>query len=278
MNRELDITRLYVLLDDACKVVLQGERLRARGPAPSLTDAETLTIEILGEMYGHHDDASIWQYARAHWQGHFPGLGSYKAFVKQCANLVWLKHRLFAHLFAPRDDIHITDGVPLPVCHLARASRSKLFQGEAAFGFCAAKDEHYYGFKGHVIIDLSQRVVGFTLTPANIDERDVLDNLKGILSGLLIGDKGLLSKPKQADLATAGIDLQTPLRDNMTDNRPKTAVQRLLKVRRRVETTIGQLTEFFNFNACKARDMWHLTAKLLLKLFAYNLKIDNVET
>jgi hypothetical protein len=31
-----------------------------------------------------------------------------------------------------------------------------LFKGEAAFGFCAAKDEHYYGFKGHVIINLDQ--------------------------------------------------------------------------------------------------------------------------
>jgi hypothetical protein len=50
----------------------------------------------------------------------------------------------------------------------------------------------------------------------------------GLLSGLLIGDKGLLSKTRQAELAKVGIDLQTPLRDNMEDLRPKTAVQRLL--------------------------------------------------
>jgi hypothetical protein len=30
---------------------------------------------------------------------------------------------------------------------MARAGRSKLFKSEAAFGFCAAKDEHYYGFR-----------------------------------------------------------------------------------------------------------------------------------
>jgi hypothetical protein len=35
------------------------------------------------------------------------------------------------------------------------------------FGYCAAKDEHYYGFKEHVRIDLQRRVVGFTLTVAN---------------------------------------------------------------------------------------------------------------
>ncbi len=158
----------------------------------------------------------------------------------------------------------------MPICHMARAGRSKLFRGEAAFGFCAAKDEHYYGFKGHVLINLKQQIVGFTLTAANIDEREVLDNLRGVLGGLLIGDKGLLSKTRQAELAQDGINLQTPLRGNMDDPRPKSYVKTLLKLRRRVETVIGQLAQFFGFTACKARDMWHLTSKLLRKLIAYN--------
>lgn len=274
MNREHDIIELYLTLEAACEAVTQGKRLRQRGPEPDLTDAEILTIEIFGEMQGHHDDAAIWRYAKAHWQEWFPGLGSYKAFVKQCANLVHLKQRIFACLFAPQDDIHITDGVPIPICHLVRAGRSKLFKGEASFGFCAAKDEHYYGFKGHVIVNLRQQVVGFTLASANIDEREILDNMRGLLAGLLIGDKGLLSQARQAELARDGIDLQTPLRDNMDDPRPKSAVQRLLKTRRRIETVIGQLVEFFGFAACKARDLWHLTAKLLRKLLAYNLALE----
>ena len=245
-----------------------------RGPAAALTDVEILTIEIFGEMQGHHDDASIWRYAKAHWQEWFPGLGSYPAFAKQCANLAWLKQQALALLFAPKDDVHLTDGVPMPVCHMARASRSRLFKGEAAFGFCAAKDEHYYGFKGHVVVNLQQQIVGFTLTPANTDERDVLDNLRGILGGLLIGDKGLLSKITQAELAADHINLQTPLRGNMKDTRPKHYVQTLLKTRRRVETVIGQLTECFNFAACKAKDIWHLTAKLTRKILAYNFNLS----
>lgn len=271
MNQELAIIDLYIRIEGACNAVTYGKRLRQRGPSAALSDAEILTIEIFGEMQGHHTDAAIWRYAKAHWQEWFPGLGSYKAFAKQCANLVHLKQWVFAYLFAPRDDIHITDGVPMPVCHMARAGRSKLFKGEAAFGFCAAKDEHYYGFKGHVIINLHQQVVGFTLTPANTDERDVLDNMRGILGGLLIGDKGLLSKIRQTELAADNINLQTPLRDNMDDKRPKPYVQALLKTRRKVETVIGQLTEFFAFAKCKAKDLWHLTAKLIRKLIAYNL-------
>lgn len=271
MNREEIIIRVYLTIEAAYQAVTQSQKVRQCGRHPGLTDAEAITLEVFGEMCGHHDDAAIWRYADAHWREWFPKLGGYKAYVKQIANLATIKQLIFAHLFAPKDNVHITDGVPMPICHLARASRSKLFRGEATFGFCAAKDEHYYGFKGHVIIDLNQQIVGFTLAPANIDERDVLDNMRGLLSGLLIGDKGLLSKTRQADLADVGIDLQTPLRDNMIDPRPKEVVQRLLKTRRRVETVIGQLVEHFDFAACIARDLWHLTSRLVRKLLAYNL-------
>jgi len=35
--------------------------------------------------------------------------------------------------------------------------------------------------------------VAFTVTAANIDERDVVPNLYGTIRGLLIGDKGFIS-------------------------------------------------------------------------------------
>ena len=198
-------------------------------------------------------------------------MGSYPAFAKHSANLAGLKHRLWAYLFPANDTIHITDGLPMPICHLARAHRCRLFADEVAYGYCAAKDERYYGFKGHAIINLRQQVVGFTLAAANIDEREVLENFRGKIAGLVIGDKGLLSKAKQAELATDGLILQTPVRDNMADPRPKSVVRRLLKTRRRIETALGQLVEFYDFASCKARDLWHLSSKLLRKLIAYNL-------
>ena len=274
MNVDETIIRLYLTIESACRDVMRGTKLRKCGRRPELTEAEILTIEIFGEMQGHHDDTAIWRYAKTHWHDWFPRLGSYRAFAKQSANLAHLKQRIFSYLYAPIDDIHITDGVPMPICHLVRANRSKLFKGEAAFGYCATKEEYYYGFKGHVIINLKMQVVCFTLAPANVDERDIMDNVMGVVSGLLIGDKGLISKDRQAELADARIDLQTPFRDNMKDIRPKKVIQRLMKTRRRVETAIGQLVEFLDFADCKARDMWHLTSKLVRKLLAYNFALS----
>jgi hypothetical protein len=59
--------------------------------------------------------------------------------------------------------------------------------------------------------------VAFTVTAANIDERDVVPNLYGTIRGLLIGDKGFISVDLKAEAATHEIDLQTPFRKNMSD-------------------------------------------------------------
>jgi hypothetical protein len=36
---------------------------------------------------------------------------------------------------------------PTPVCKFARAHFSKIFKGIAAYGYCAAKQEKYYGLR-----------------------------------------------------------------------------------------------------------------------------------
>jgi len=91
--------------------------------------------------------------------------------------------------------------------------------------------------------------------------------------GLVFGDKGYLSAFLQAELATTGINLQTPLRANMTDPRPPWVVRPLIRTRRRVETVIGQLAAQFHFEKIRARDVWHLTSRITRKVLAHTLGI-----
>ncbi len=128
MNREHSIIGSYLKIETACTSIIRrlGSFYRySGGRKPNLADAEVLTIEIFGEMCGHHTDAAIWRYMDAHWRKWFPDLSGYKAFVKQCATLTGLKQLAFARLYPPKDTIHMTDGVPMPVCHYARRSRCK---------------------------------------------------------------------------------------------------------------------------------------------------------
>jgi hypothetical protein len=93
-------------------------------------------------------------------------------------------------------------------------------------GYCATKKEHFYGLRGHLVITLA----GTAFTVANVDERDVVPNLYDKV--LLIGDKGFISGELKAEAAAHDIDLQTPLRKNMPDDRDPGAVARLMRTRR----------------------------------------------
>ena len=71
------------------------------------------------------------------------------------------------------DNIHFIDGFPIPVCRYARAKRHRNFKTDASFSYCAAKQEKYYGFKGHIVINFSGMITDCTFAPTNYDERDV---------------------------------------------------------------------------------------------------------
>ena len=193
------------------------------------------------------------------------------------ANLWVIKQRLHQQLLidlgAVTDPIHLVDGCPMPVCVLARASQCRCFPETADFGYCAAKKQYYYGLHGHLMITFDGVITAWTVTPAVGDEREALWDLAEGVRGLVIGDKGYLGAFLQAELATVGIDLQTPWRANMKDPRPPKVVQQLARTRRLVETVIGQLTEQFHFEKIRARDQWHLTSRIARKILAHTLGI-----
>jgi hypothetical protein len=263
------IIHVYCFIVDAVGSI----RLRRAGFAPKLSDAEVLTLAVVGEFLGMHEDKAIWLYFKTHYSDWFPGLGSRTTFVRQCANLLGFKQRLLSQLFAdPRTDtLHMQDGVPIPIVRYARARRDRCFKGQAAYGYCASKDEKYYGFLGHVTIDGTGKLSGFVLTPANGSEREALQQVSFGLTGMMIADKGYIGAPLKEELAQQGLNLQTALRSNMHDDRSPTFVKWIISTRRLVETVIGQLTERLSINAIRVKDFWHLQVRIARKLLAHSI-------
>ena len=206
----------------------------------------------------------------------FPELGSYQAFARQCAALSVIKQRILNLVFPASDTIHLLDGFPIPVCRACRGHRCRTFRGAAAWGYCATRKEHFYGLRGHLVIDLAGTAVAFTV--ANIDERDVVPNLYDKIRGLLIGDKGFISGDLKLEAAAHDIDLQTPLRKNMPDDRDPGAVARLMRTRRAVETAIGKLSEMFAAQTTKACDLPGFVNRMARKLLAYNFSLISTQS
>ena len=81
-------------------VVGSAVKLRQRGHQPRLSDAEVITMEVVGEFLGYDGDKAIWSYFRRHWQAWFPGLGGRTSFLRQATNLWHVKQRLHERLLA----------------------------------------------------------------------------------------------------------------------------------------------------------------------------------
>lgn len=270
------IIAIFCLVEDELNKVLQGKKLRQRGRVPNLTNGEVITMEIVGEFLGKDCDKTIWEYFKSHWKHFFPNIPDRSNFAKQAANLHIVKRllqeRLATTLGAFSDTLHSIDGLPMPVCKFARANFCRVFKGDAAYGYCATKKEYYYGFHGHIVINSTGVITGGTFAAANIDERDVCPELLvGKINGLLLGDKGFIRPILKQELTEHGTYLETPLRDNMSDERPKSFIKWLTSTRRLIETVIGQLSERFHIEKVRARNLWHQASRFWRKLLAHTV-------
>jgi len=114
-------------------------------------------------------------------------------------------------------------------------------------------------------------VVSYEIAPANVDERDIVPELVEKRQGMMIADKGYIRPELKTMLGSQNLDLQTPLRKNMKDPRPKETLSLLMNIRRKIETVIGQLTERFHIQSIKAKDLWHLLAKINRKILSHSM-------
>lgn len=277
MSVEHFIITVFCFIDEEMKKNFGHTKLRNRGPSPVLEDTEVITMEIVGEFLGKDADKTIWEYFKSHWSHFFPKIPNRTTFIRQAANLHMIKRilqeRIAARLGAFNDPLHIVDGLPMPTCKFPRAHFSRIFKEHAAYGYCATKQERYYGFKGHIVISSVGIVTAATYTAANRDERDVCPELVERIRGLLLGDKGYIRPELKEDLEKHGISLQTPLRDNMHDERPQSFLRWMLGTRRLIETVIGQLTDRFHIEKIRARDLWHQCTRFWRKILAHTVCI-----
>lgn len=272
MNLEEDIIDLYLRLEAAYNAVIGDKRLRKRGFPPDLSDVEVLTIEIFSEWQGLHEEKAMHRYIGNHWPAWFPKLPSYENFRRQCANLRWVKQCIIEHLW-PASDMHVIDGMPLPLCQFARSRRCRRMREDGAYGFCAAKQMTFWGFKGYPLMRMDGAIHAFWTLPANEDERTILDAVMTKIQGFLLGDKGFqLKQWRQEELAAHGIHLFVPTRKNMRKIMPEVTENQLKNLRRRIETAIGQLCERYMLNRIKARSPLAFFAAIFRKILAYNLK------
>ena len=271
MDLNTFIIAVFCLIDDR----IEDRALRARGPLPRLSDAEVLTIEIVGEFLGLDTDEAIFRYFRRHYGEWFPALREVHrtTFARQSANLWKIKESIWQELLSstPHDPAFaLCDSMPLPACLFARAYRCRRFRGEAAFGKDTLLKQTFYGFRMHARVCWPGVITRLSMAPANAHELRVLPELVEATSGLIVGDRNYHSPKTKEQLATMGVELLAPYSSKKLDQNPKRSAL-LSRLRYRIDTVFSQLTGRYSIKRVWACDLWHLMSRLLRKVLSHTV-------
>lgn len=276
MSREYFIIMVYLLVCENYQAIVAKQRLRRRGFPPALTDEEVITIEICGEYFGLSKDEAIFHYFQAHYQSFFPHLQERTAFVRQAANLWNIKAQIQQRLTQisgqAADTVQIIDTLPLPVCTYTRSGRDRCFKPAADYGYCAAKEMKYYGFKLGLRISRAGMIIDYPLLPARPHDSQLLDDLVAGFEGVVPADKGFIDSFRQPILARKRhVELVIPARKNMVAKPPLDILKTCRRWRKLVETVGSHLTERYHIAKTRAHDLWHYQHRLIRKVLSHTI-------
>jgi len=217
-------TALYSRVDDWLKAAPERVPWRpAIGIAPRISDAELVTLAVLQALPGHASEARWLRFARDHLRllfPYLPGQPGYNKRLRRLAGTVsWLIAVLARDTTLWTDDVWVVDSTPVECGRSRETARRSDLAGWAEYGYCASHSRYFWGLRLHMLATLHGLPVGFALTGAKADERQVLLDILGdpqLTSGragqILIGDKNYFGRGFEADLAGAGISLLRPAR------------------------------------------------------------------
>src|SRR5690606_30042581 len=222
------------------KTVLETKSKRR---PPMMSSSEIISIMILFHLSGFRCFKHFYIfYIQKHMQAEFPKTVYYNRFTELMqSNILPLTMFLKTCCMGNCTGISFVDSTPVRVCKNKRIKNNKVFKDIATVG--KSTMGWFYGFKLHLIINEKGEILSFTITQANVDDREPLKNegfLKGIF-GKLFADKGYISKKIADILFVDGVHLITQLKNNMKNSLMTLSDKILLRKRSVIETVNDEL-------------------------------------
>jgi len=266
------IIAVFCFTDDR----LKGKKLRRRGPSPELSDAEVLTIEIVGEFLGIDTDEGLYEHFRRYYGEWFSALkGVHRTtFLRQAANLWAVKKMLWKHLlgqirFDP--EVSLIDSLPVAVCQFARAYCCRRLAEESTFGYDEMNKQTFYGLRAHLRVCWPGVIADVDLAPADAHELHLAEELLEGTEGWALGDRNYWSPDLTEWLGDEGLRLLAPYKSKKKEKKPWP--RWLVQKRRRIETVISQMAQRYQAKKVWARDRWHLTSRFLRKVLSHTMAV-----
>lgn len=164
-----------------------------RDPDCSLSVSEIMTILVMFQWIQFKNFKSFYcGFMGEYWRSYFPQMPSYPRFIELMKRAL-LPLTLFAQIKSgKRTGIYYIDSSCLPVCHLARKRRNKVFNHVAEYGRTSLG--WFFGLKLHLVTNDQGELMAFRITRGNCHDSKIALPLLKLFRGLAFGDKGYISK------------------------------------------------------------------------------------
>jgi hypothetical protein len=252
------LTVLFCLVDDLYQNVNpNGKRYES---LKKLSDSEVITLALFQQLRGMESQRSFLRDASRFFSHLFPGVvglapsSLYRRSRKLRGFLEPLRRAVLTDLVGEPETLLI-DSTLLSVLHPRQVGQSAGFAGAAWVrwgSFCV------YGVKLHMLCATNRVPISYELTPANVAEvglvQELLDeaNLANEPARKLLGDLAYRSERLKESLAEAGVLLATEQAD-----------------RRQVEIALSSLKRVFRLGETLATTLVGLATRIAAKMTAY---------
>jgi len=229
----------------------KGARLLGRtvGAKPTFSDSEMLTLMLAIDFFEFTSERRFVAFLRANYLALFPQLLDQSQYNRRARSLRYLLNALredwAADLGVQFERHFLLDTTPVIAMGYRRDKRHSDFRGSAEYGYCAARQLHYFGYKLVMLTTLDGTPYAFELVPANTDERDAADEILDTLppDSNAWSDKGFIDAEWQTDWAEHDVHVWTTKRKNQKAQNPPAFDRLLNRVRARIEGAFDILKE-----------------------------------
>lgn len=148
---------------------------------PKLSDRELVALNLTAEYMSINTELQLFRtlsgtlldgkIERSVYNKRRRNLFAYTEQIRQCLS------DKFSHL----TNVFIIDTLPVEICQPVRANRSAICSTDEinpTFGFCAARNHRYFGYKLHAVCDRNGVIHSFDFTPANVHDVNYLTDVK----------------------------------------------------------------------------------------------------
>lgn len=243
---------VYAMIDEYLKTSKHfcQTRCSATGVKAKLSDAEILFLFVSACLeYGGNCRKAMQAHHR---HGNIPATLDKSQFNRRLHRLeprLFELLGLFATLAKEATTHYALDSFPLPVCRNIRIQRCRLVRGEQHRGYCASKQEYYYGFKVHLITAADGRLIEFEFSPASVDDKAAFGLLAFQLpeQTQIFADKAYNVYVQEERLQQEGELELLPIRKRNSKKQDNTYVSNWLRKqqRRHIESDISRLENLF---------------------------------